>query len=91
MFFLTLPPSQKYPCQTTLLGIICSGGGSLPAREFLERLWGQINISKCRGAATGRNIHQKGTEEAVRMTAACDAIICQGATAEQALAIFEGN
>ncbi len=72
-------------------GIICSGGGSLPPREFLERLWGQINISKCRGAATGRNIHQKGTEEAVRMTAACDAIICQGATAEQALAIFEGN
>ena len=72
-------------------GIICSGGGSLPAREFLERLWGQINVSKCSGAATGRNIHQKETDEAVRMTAACDAIICQGASVEEALAIFEGN
>jgi len=72
-------------------GIICSGGGSLPARDFLERLWGQINVSKCSGAATGRNIHQKGTDEAVRMTAACDAIICQGASVDEALAIFEGN
>jgi DhnA family fructose-bisphosphate aldolase class Ia len=72
-------------------GIICSGGGSLPARDFLERLWGQINVSKCSGAATGRNIHQKGTQEAVRMAAACDAIICRGASVDEALAIFEGN
>jgi DhnA family fructose-bisphosphate aldolase class Ia len=72
-------------------GIICSGGGSLPARDFLERLWGQINVSKCNGAATGRNIHQKETKEAVRMAAACDAIICRGASVDEALAIFEGN
>jgi DhnA family fructose-bisphosphate aldolase class Ia len=72
-------------------GIICSGGGSLPARDFLQRLHDQVNISKCRGAATGRNIHQKSTEEAVRMTAACHAIICAGASVDEAMAIFEDN
>jgi len=70
-------------------GIICSGGGSLPAKEFLQRLWDQINISGAQGAATGRNIHQKGTEEAVKMAAACHAIICEEASVEEALAIFE--
>ena len=70
-------------------GVICSGGGSLPAKEFLQRLWEQINISGAQGAATGRNIHQKGTEEAVKMAAACHAIICEEASAEEALAIFE--
>ena len=70
-------------------GIICSGGGSLPAKEFLQRLWEQINISGAQGAATGRNIHQKGTEEAVKMAAACHAIICEEASVDEALAIFE--
>ena len=31
-------------------GVICSGGGSLPAEEFLQRLWDQINISGASGA-----------------------------------------
>ena len=70
-------------------GIICSGGGTLPPKEFLQRLWEQMNTGNCRGAATGRNIHQKDTESAVRMTAACHAIICQGATVEEALEIFQ--
>lgn len=69
-------------------GIICSGGGSLPPRKFLQRLHDQINISGCKGAATGRNIHQKSTDEAVRMMAACHAIICQGASVDEAMAIF---
>jgi len=72
-------------------GIICSGGGSLPPREFLQRLHDQIHISGCRGAATGRNIHQKPTGEAVRMTAACHAIICEGASVDAAMKIFEGQ
>lgn len=71
-------------------GIICSGGGSLPAKDFLTRLWEQINISGARGAATGRNIHQKGTEEGVRMSAACHAIICNGASVDEAMEIFQG-
>ena len=69
-------------------GIICSGGGTLPPDKFLQRLWEQMNHGNCQGAATGRNIHQKGTEDAVKMTAACHAIICKGASAEEALAIY---
>ena len=69
-------------------GIICSGGGSLPPEQFLQRLWDQINISGARGAATGRNIHQKSTDEGVSMAAACHAIICRGASVDDAMAIF---
>ena len=72
-------------------GIICSGGGSLPPEEFLDRLVQQMQVSGCRGAATGRNIHQKGTDDAVRMTAACKAVICDGAGLEEALAIYNGQ
>ena len=70
-------------------GIICSGGGSLPPHEFLQRLHDQIHISGCKGAATGRNIHQKDTESAIKMTAACHAIICEGASVEEAMSIYE--
>ena len=72
-------------------GIICSGGGSLPAKEFLQRLHDQMTVGNCMGAATGRNIHQRDTEAAVRMTEACHAIICKGASVADAMAIFEGN
>ena len=72
-------------------GIICSGGGSLPPEEFLGRLVEQMQVSGCRGAATGRNIHQKTTEEAVRMTAACKAVICDDAGLDDALAIYRGE
>ncbi|MDP6870008.1 MAG: hypothetical protein QGI21_04475 [Candidatus Poseidoniaceae archaeon] len=72
-------------------GIICSGGGSLPADEFLGRLVDQMQISGCRGAATGRNIHQKNTGDAVRMTAACKAVICDGASLKEALDIYNGE
>ena len=39
----------------------------------------------------GRNIHQKTTEEAVRMTAACKAVICDDAGLDDALAIYRGE
>jgi len=89
---MTQPESFKIAVEAAgRTGIICSGGGSLPPREFLQRLHDQINISGCRGAATGRNIHQKPTEAAVRMTAACHAIICNNASVDEAMAIFEGE
>tara|TARA_B100000035_G_scaffold272768_1_gene248275 strand:+ start:816 stop:1763 length:948 start_codon:yes stop_codon:yes gene_type:complete len=89
---MTQPESLKVAVEAAgRTGIICSGGGSLPPRDFLQRLHDQMNIAGCRGAATGRNIHQKETEEAVRMTAACHAIICEGASVDEAMAIFEGN
>jgi len=87
---MTQPESLAIASQAAgRTGIICSGGGTLPPKEFLQRLWDQMNISGCRGAATGRNIHQKETEDAVRMTAACHAIICKGASVEEALSIYK--
>ena len=87
---MTQPESLAIACEAAgRTGIICSGGGSLPPEEFLQRLHDQMNISGCKGAATGRNIHQKTTEDAVRMSAACKAIICDSATFEEALAIYQ--
>ena len=34
-------------------GIICSGGGSLPPRDFLQRLWDQINLAGLAGRPLG--------------------------------------
>jgi class I fructose-bisphosphate aldolase len=86
---MTQPESLAIASQAAgRTGIICSGGGTLPPEEFLQRLWDQMNVSNSKGAATGRNIHQKGTEEAVRMTAACHAIICKGASVDEALSIY---
>ena len=86
---MTIPESLGIAVESAgRTGLICSGGGSLPPDEFLGRLWDQVNISGARGAATGRNIHQKPIEEAVKMCAACHALICDGATVEEALKIY---
>ena len=86
---MTRPESLAIASQAAgRTGIICSGGGSLPPEEFLQRLWDQMNTGNCRGAATGRNIHQKGTQDAVKMTAACHAIICESASVDEALKIY---
>ena len=86
---MTRPESLAIASQAAgRTGIICSGGGSLPPKEFLQRLWNQMNTGNCRGAATGRNIHQKGTQDAVKMTAACHAIICESASVDEALKIY---
>ena len=86
---MTRPESLAIASQAAgRTGIICSGGGSLPPKEFLQRLWEQMNTGNCRGAATGRNIHQKGTQDAVKMTAACHAIICESASVDEALKIY---
>jgi DhnA family fructose-bisphosphate aldolase class Ia len=86
---MTIPESLGIAVESAgRTGLICSGGGSLPPEQFLHRLWEQVNISGARGAATGRNIHQKPIEDAVKMCAACHAIICNGATVEEALQIY---
>ncbi|MBP1927596.1 fructose-bisphosphate aldolase/6-deoxy-5-ketofructose 1-phosphate synthase [Methanolinea mesophila] len=51
--------------------IICSGGPSVDEAQFLKGLYNQIHLGGTSGNATGRNIHQKSLQEAVRM---CDAI-----------------
>ena len=59
-------------------GVITAGGGSKGVKDFLQETWDQINISGCRGNATGRNIHQKPLQEAIRFANAISAITLDG-------------
>jgi len=70
--------------------VVCAGGSSKDAREFLQDLHDQINVSGAAGNATGRNIHQKPFAEAVRMCNAVFAITVEGAGVEEALKIYNG-
>ena len=51
--------------------VVCAGGSSKAPKDFFQDLHDQIHISGASGNATGRNIHQKSLDEAVKM---CDAI-----------------
>jgi len=68
--------------------VVCAGGSSTDVRVFLQRLHDQIE-SGARGNATGRNIHQKSLEEAVKMCNAISAITVENKTVDEALKIYE--
>lgn len=70
--------------------VVCAGGSSKNAQDFLQDLYDQINVSGAAGNATGRNIHQKTLAEAIRMCNAVFAITVEGATVEEALKIYNG-
>ena len=67
---------------------MCAGGSSDDPKAFLERLHDQIHVSGASGNATGRNIHQKPLEEAVRMCNAIYAITVDGASVAEAVKIY---
>ena len=69
-------------------GVITAGGSSKNARDFLQETWDQINVSGCRGNATGRNIHQKNLDEAVRFANAISAITLEGKNVDDAMKVF---
>ena len=71
--------------------VVCAGGASRDPKSFLQELFDQIHVSGAAGNATGRNIHQKGLDEAVRICNAISAITLDDATVEEALRIFEGD
>lgn len=71
--------------------VVCAGGSSVDAAKFLQQLYDQIHTGGAMGNATGRNIHQKPLDEAVRMVNAIAAITIDGATAEEALKIHDGR
>ncbi len=71
--------------------VVCAGGSSIEPKAFLQQLHDQIFVSGAAGNATGRNIHQKSFEEAVRMCNAISAITLAGKNVDEALAIFEGK
>lgn len=71
--------------------VVCAGGTSDECEPFLRKLYDQIHISGAMGNATGRNIHQKPLDEAIRMCNAIYAITIEDASVEEALKIYKGK
>jgi class I fructose-bisphosphate aldolase len=72
-------------------GLVCAGGSTVAADKFLGQLWEQIHVGGATGNATGRNIHQRSLDEAVRLTKAISAITLGDWSVEDALQVFEGK
>lgn len=71
-------------------GLVCAGGSTVDAETFLTQLWEQIHIGGAQGNATGRNIHQRSLDEAVRLTKAISAITLSDYDVQEALDVFKG-
>ncbi len=72
-------------------GLICAGGKETTPEAFFTRLHRQIHVAGAVGNATGRNIHQRSLEEAVRFCNAIAAITLDDASVEDALQIYRGH
>lgn len=72
-------------------GLVCAGGSKADAKEFLANLYDQIHIGGACGNATGRNIHMRSLDEAVRLTRAISAITLADYAVDDAVAVFEGK
>ena len=71
-------------------GVVCAGGSTVDAEAFLTQLWEQIHVGGADGNATGRNIHQRSLDEAVRLTKAISAITLADYDPQEALDVFKG-
>ncbi|MCM2465835.1 aldolase [Methanoculleus oceani] len=72
-------------------GVVCAGGSHADMQEFLQQLHDQIHIGGTVGNATGRNIHQRSLDEAVRFCNAISAITLDDASVEEANRICTGG
>jgi len=72
-------------------GLVCAGGSKADAKDFLSSLHDQIHVGGAVGNATGRNIHMRSLDEAVRLTKAISAITLADASVEEAEKIFNGE
>jgi class I fructose-bisphosphate aldolase len=72
-------------------GLVCAGGSTVDAKTFLSQLYDQIHVGGACGNATGRNIHQRSLDEAVRLTKAISSITLADYSVEDALAVFNGE
>lgn len=72
-------------------GLVCAGGSTVDAKTFLTQLHDQIHVGGACGNATGRNIHQRSLDEAVRLTKAISAITLADYDVDQAMAVFNGE
>ena len=71
--------------------VVCAGGSSVDEKAFLQRLHDQIFVSGASGNATGRNIHQKSLDEAIRMCNAIYAITVNGLSVDEAMKIYHSK
>lgn len=69
--------------------LVCAGGSSTSEEKFLSELYDQIHVGGASGNATGRNIHQKSLEEAVKFCNAIYAITVENKSVDEALAILK--
>ena len=69
--------------------LVCAGGSSVSEEKFLAELYDQIHIGGAAGNATGRNIHQKPLDEAVKFCNAIYAITVKNKTVAEALALLK--
>ncbi len=72
-------------------GILCEGGSKVDERAFLDELYAQIHKGGSRGNGTGRNIHQRPLEEAIRMANAIYAVTVEDASVDGAMKIIKGE
>lgn len=70
--------------------VVCAGGSSTDERKFLAQLHEQLRAGAS-GNATGRNIHQKSLEAAVRMADAISALTLAGKDVDYAVKVYEGK
>jgi fructose-bisphosphate aldolase/6-deoxy-5-ketofructose 1-phosphate synthase len=68
--------------------VICAGGESMNAQDFLHTLYEQIHIGGTMGSATGRNIHQKPLEDAVRFANAIFALTVENKSVEESMNVY---
>ncbi len=70
-------------------GVLCEGGSKTNEIMFLKELYEQIHIGGSRGNGTGRNIHQRELQEAIKMANAIYAITCENKNVEEAIKILK--
>lgn len=65
-------------------GVLCEGGSKENEKEFLTQLHSQIHEGGSRGSGTGRNIHQRPLDDAIKMANAIYAVNILNKTVEEA-------
>ncbi len=70
-------------------GVLCEGGSKVDEQSFLKELYEQIHIGGSRGNGTGRNIHQRPLQEAIKMANAIYAITAKDASVKDALKLLK--
>ncbi|MDO8609076.1 MAG: aldolase [bacterium] len=71
--------------------VVCAGGSSTDVEKFLSGLHDQIHIGGASGNATGRNIHQKPLDEAIRFCNAIFAITVENKSVADSLKIYQSK